>query len=167
MRIIAPIFACLTLMATSVFAGDYPKSRDEKRAEEIGSILGGEGIVFRPSKTRNNSTKTDDLPVNSFLWQASKDIIEDLAPVSMSDPENGIMSTEWYSDSKDPKRSLKVKVHITDDIISPESIKTELKQKVLKDGRWLEENAPAQLSLNIEDKILRRARQLYLRKPSK
>ena len=167
MRNIVSILACIILVSTSVYAGDYPKSKDERRTEEIGSLLGGEGIVFRPSKVRNNSTKTEDLPVNSFLWHASKDIIEDLAPISMSDPESGIMSTEWYSDSKNPKRSLKVKVHISDNVISPESIKIELKQRALQEGRWLEQNAPKRLSMDLEDKILRRARQLYLRKSSK
>lgn len=167
MRNILSILACIIAFSVNAFAGDYPKSRDEKRSEEIGSLLGGEGIVFRPSKIRNNSTKTEDLPVNSFLWYASKDIIEDLAPVSMTDLDNGIMSTEWYSDSKDPKKSLKVKVHITDDVISPESVNAEVKQRVLKDGRWLEQKASKKISLDIEDKIIRRARQLYLRKSSK
>lgn len=163
-------FACICiamLFAANVFAGDYPKSRDEKRAEEIGSVLGKEGLIFRPSKIRNNSTRTEDASVNSFLWNASKDVIEDLAPISMSDSELGILSTEWYSDSKDPKRSLKVKVNITDDVISPDSLKTEIKQKVLQDGRWLEEDASNKIALDVEDKILRRARQLYLRKSSK
>lgn len=167
MKNIISIFACIVFICSNAFAGDYPKSRDERRADEIGSLIGGEGIVFRPSKIRNNSTKTEDLPVNSFLWHASKDIIEDLAPISMSDPESGIMSTEWYSDSKDPKKSLKIKVQVSDDVISPESISTEVKQRVLKDGRWLEESAPKKLSVDIEDKIIRRARQLYLRKSSK
>ena len=138
MRIYTYIFGCLILAATSTFAGDYPKSRDEKRAEEIGSILGGEGIVFRPSRVRNESTKTDDMVVNSFLWKASRDIIEDLAPISISDPESGIMSTEWYSDSKSPKQSLKIKVEIKGDVIRPESLQVSVRQKVLKKGRWLE-----------------------------
>ena len=167
MRFISCIIACIIFVSANAFAGDYPKSRDERRAEEMGSVLGGEGMIFRPTKIRNNATKTDDSKVNSFLWNASKDVVEDLAPISMSDRDAGILTTEWYSDSKDPKRSLKVKIHIISDVISPESIKTILKQKILKDGRWLEDNAGEELALDIEDKILRRARQLYLRKSRK
>jgi hypothetical protein len=42
----------------------------------MGSVLGGEGIVFRPTKIRNNSTRTEDSKVNNYLWNATKDIVE-------------------------------------------------------------------------------------------
>ncbi|MGV2432042.1 MAG UNVERIFIED_CONTAM: DUF3576 domain-containing protein [Rickettsiaceae bacterium] len=90
-----------------------------------------------------------------------------MAPIATSDAESGVISTEWYSNSKDPKRSFKVKVQITGDVIAPESINTELKQRILKDGRWLEDSSSSKLAMDIENKILRRARQLYLRKPSR
>ncbi len=160
--------ACIIMTASSLsYAGNYPETRDEKRAKEMGSVLGGDGLVFRPGKIRNTSTKTDDTNVNKYLWQASHDIVEDLAPIASSDAESGTLVTEWYSNGKEPNRSFKLKVHVIGDVISPESIKTELKQRVLKDGRWLEDKASSDLQTSVEDKILRRARQLYLRKSAK
>ena len=58
---------CLTIfVATFASASDsqYPRTREERRREEIGSVVGGEGLVFRPGKIRNESTKTDNNKVN-------------------------------------------------------------------------------------------------------
>lgn len=167
MKKLSLIFSCLFFLSNAALAGDYPKSPEERRSEQIGSILGGEGLIFRPTKVRNTSTKTGDSCPNAYLWNAAKDIVEDIAPISKSDKDDGVLTSEWYSDKKDPKRSLKIKISITDDVISPESIKTELKSKVLKDGRWLEDDASGSQAMEIEDKILRRARQLYIRKSGK
>lgn len=161
------LFVGLLLLSNTVCAGDYPKSSEERKAEEMGSILGGEGLIFRPTKIRNTSTRTDDCGTNTYLWNASMDIVEDIAPISKADKEDGVITTEWYSDKKDSNRSLKIKITITDDVISPESIKTEIKSKVLKDGRWLEDSVSGSQSMEVEDSILRRARRLYIRKSGK
>ena len=147
----------------AAIAGDYPKSADERKAEEMGSVLGGEGIVFHPGKVKNLATKTDNAKLNQFLWQATLDVV-DFAPIISSEHDQGFIATDWYSDKKEPKRSLKLEVTIVGDIISPESIKTVLKQRIKKDGVWVEDNAPSSVQMDVEDKILRRARQLYIRK---
>ena len=166
MKKLSLLAAATLLLTQSAFASDYPQTRDERQAEEMGSILGGDGIVFHPGKTKNLSTKTADSKINQYLWQAMLDVV-DFAPISSTEPDLGVISTDWYSDSKDPKRSLKLKIMIVGDVISPESIKTELKQRVKKEGVWVEDNAPSHLQMDVEDKILRRARQLYIRKSSK
>jgi len=168
MKILYYFVICSFFAFTStIHAGEYPQTRDERRAEEIGSVLGGEGVVFRPTKIRNTSTKTDDSAVNKYLWRATQDILDDIAPVASSDADSGTVVTEWYSNKSEPNRSFKLKVNIIADTISPESIKTDLKQRILKDGRWLEDKSKSNLSSDIEDKILRRARQLYLRKSTR
>lgn len=166
MKILFLILVSLVLVSEVVVAGDYPKTRDERRAEEVGSVLGGEGIVFHPGRVKNLATKTADSKVNRYLWQASLDIV-DFAPLISSDPETGVIVTDWYSDKSDPKRSLKLHVSIIGDIIAPESIKTELKQRIKKDGVWVEDTASSKIQMEVEDKILRRARQLYIRNTSK
>lgn len=167
MKIFYTFLSLLFLLSNTAYAGDYPKSPEERKAEEIGSILGGDGLIFRPSKIQNNSTRTKGSKANSFMWNASMDILEDMAPISISDKEEGTITTEWYSDREDPNRSYKIKVQISDNVIRPESITTELKSKVLKNGRWLEEKYSGDKATEIENNILRRARQLYIRKSGK
>lgn len=158
------IICCLlSLVAVSALAeaDGYPKTREERRSDEMGSMVGGEGIVFRPGKVRNESTKTPDSKINTFLWQASLEVV-DMAPLRVTDSKRGIVATDWYSDKVHPNRTIKVTVNITDNIISPESIDVKIQQKSLKGGRWLEENLDRAMKLDIETKILRRAKELYI-----
>ena len=157
------IILSMLFISKLAVAGDYPKSADERRAEEMGSVLGGDGVVFHPGKVKNLATKTDNSKINQYLWQATLDVV-DFAPIISSEHDLGFVATDWYSDKKDPKRSLKLEISIVGDIISPESIKTVLKQRVKKDGVWIEDNAHSSIQIEVEDKILRRARQLYIRK---
>ena len=46
----------LTAFAIQSFASDYPKSKTEREMDEMGSILQGEGLVFRPKKTKNSAS---------------------------------------------------------------------------------------------------------------
>ena len=160
------VILSVLLISECAIAGDYPKTRDERRAEEMGSVLGDDGIVFHPGRIKNLSTKTADTKVNQYLWQAALDAV-DFTPIISSDPNTGVIATDWYSDKQDTKRSFKLTVSIVGDTIAIESIKTELKQRVKKDGIWVEDNAPSNIQMEVEDKILRRARQLYIRKSSK
>lgn len=164
------IIACFaSFIFSSVFAEDdgYPKSRQERKADEMGSMLGGEGIVFRPGKIRNETTKTQGSKVNKFLWQASLEIISDIAPIVVNDSEKGLISTDWYSNKSNPKNSMKTSVAILDNIISPEAIEVTIQQKTFKNGRWLESDLERAMKLDIETKILRRAKELYINNSKK
>lgn len=146
------------------FAEDdgYPKSREDRKADEMGSVMGGEGVVFRPGKIKNESTKTPGSKINTFLWQSSKEVLESLAPLSVLDNNKGIISTDWYSDKSNPNRTVKLTVNIKDNVIAPEAIDVTVQHRVLKNGRWLEGDLERSTKLNIETKILRRAKELYI-----
>lgn len=153
----------IILFSLNVSAGDYPKTRDEAKAEEIGSVL-GEGIVFHPTKVKNMATKTHDSKINQYLWQAIQDVV-DFAPIVSQDENLGKISTDWYSNKENNDTSSKLTISIVGDVISPESLHIELKQRVRKDGVWQESlQTNDSFRASIEDKILRRARQLYIRK---
>lgn len=145
------------------YESKYPQSREDRQADEMGSILGGEGIIFRPSKIRNESTKTTHSTFNKYLWDASLDVLS-VAPLMVKDENSGMISTDWYSDKKDPNLTIKVSVKILDNIIAPESIDVEVLQRVFKNGRWLEDNASDSIKIKTEEEILRKAKSLYAKK---
>lgn len=164
MRIILTLICLLLIAPSTIFAEDdgYPKSRSDRKSEEMGSMLGGEGVVFRPGKIRNETTKTNDEKINKFLWQASIETLSNFAPLITQDVNRGIVSTDWYSDKSHPNSSSKITAVITGDIISPESIEVNVQQKTLKNGRWLEGSLERAIKMDFETKILRRAKQIYI-----
>jgi hypothetical protein len=154
------IFSLSNVYATE---SKYPQSREDRQADEMGSILGGDGIIFRPSKIRNESTKTSNSSFNKYLWDASLQVLA-VAPLMVKDENSGVISTDWYSDRSDPNRTIKITVKILDNVISPESIDVEVLQRVLRNGRWLEENSSNDIKIKTEEEILRKAKALYIKK---
>ena len=145
---------------TSSIASEYPMTRDERRAEEMGSALGGEGIIFRPSKIAKTSTSTKENSANTYLWEAALETL-DLAPLNVKNKDRGLISTDWYGDKSNPDLSSKITVKVSSNIISPESIEVTYKQRILKNGSWIEDEAPKSKSMEIEAQIIRKARELY------
>ncbi|MBP7189809.1 MAG: DUF3576 domain-containing protein [Rickettsiaceae bacterium] len=156
--------AIIMILPCISFAEDdgYPKSREDRKADEMGSVIGGEGVVFRPGTIRNESTKTPDSKVNKFLWQASKEILESVSPLATIDSKKGVLSTDWYSDRANPNRTMKLTVNIRGNVISPEAVDVTVQQRTFKNGRWLEGDFERSVKLDVETKILRRAKELYI-----
>lgn len=132
--------------------------------DEMGSIAGGEGIVFRPGKVRNESTKASVNnvgKVNKYLYQATLDVLETV-PLASADSTGGVIVTEWYSTGSSSNTQFKVNVFIKDDIISAEALEVKAFERAKRNGKWSEDYKKSPMSIVLEDKILRRARELYI-----
>jgi hypothetical protein len=151
------------------FASEYPKSKQEKLREEIGSMAGEDGIVFRPFNSRNEETKSvvkGEKKVNKYLWEATRFVLK-FMPISSFDANNGIIVTDWYSSKAEPNYSYKIEVTINDNIISPDAIEVNVYEKRLKGGQWYNEPMSSTLSYKFEDQIIRKARELYIKAKDK
>lgn len=161
LRIFLPI-SILILFAVNSFAeSSYPKSQKEQREEQMGSIFGGDGLVFQPGKIMNSSTRTDGMPVNKYLWIASLEAVN-FMPISSTDAVGGIIVTDWYSNEKNATERFKIMIMITDNVITPSSIDVRVYKRLKKEGEWVDVKTSDELRNNIEDKILRRARDLNI-----
>lgn len=160
MKINALTILLIIFLPIISFAGDYPKSKVEKEMEEMGSVLGGEGIVFRPGKTKATETKATIGKVNKYLFQAAINVLN-FAPLVSADSNGGVIITDWYNSPDQPNTKLKVHVYIKDQIISTEALEVIVYEKKRAQGKWSEDYKKSAVSFVIEDKILRRARELY------
>lgn len=140
---------------------DYPETVGEREMDNMGSILGGEGLIFRPGKTKNESTKTGLSHINKYLWQASIDSLSSI-PLASADSNGGIIITEWYSPKDKQNFRFKVNIIIKDNVISPDAIQVRVFEQILKNGNWIDGHTSNNLAIIIEDTILRRARELYI-----
>lgn len=156
--------ACALLLATTVYAEDlndqYPKTREERQADEMGSVLGGEGIVVRPGGVSSVEKVTPAQGgFNALLWQASQEIV-DVAPLALVDSKHGVLSTDWYSAKNAPDTSVKMTVRVIGKDLSAKSLEVKLQQKTMKNGRWVEEDAKSGAASDMAAKILKRARDI-------
>ncbi len=140
---------------------DYPETEEVQRFEDIGSVVGGEGLIFRPGKIKNESTRTQEIKVNRYLWQASIETLNHM-PLASVDSYGGVVITEWYSPNNKPNFRFKISVFIKDNVINPDAIEVKIFEQILKNGNWISTNNTPSLAISLEDKILRRARELYI-----
>ncbi|MFY9589920.1 DUF3576 domain-containing protein [Rickettsia endosymbiont of Halotydeus destructor] len=141
--------------------GGYPQSEKETKWEEVGSAAGGEGLVFRPGRVKNESTKASGYLVNKYLWQASIETLN-FIPLASADSNGGVIITEWYSPAGKQNYRFKINIFIKDDIIHPDSLEVKIFEEILKNNRWQQSDSKSDLALMLEDKILRKARTLYI-----
>ncbi len=159
--ILVSVFSAITLLAAQSFASDYPQTQVEREMDEMGSLLGGEGIIFRPGKERSSATKAKIGNVNKYLFQASIEILK-FAPLASADSKGGAIITEWYSPKDQKNTQFKVTVYIKDDLITPEGLEVIAFERKMVGGKWSEDHQSSPIAKVLEDKIIRKARDLYL-----
>jgi len=150
----------LLAYTTNSLAGDYPKSRVETEMDEMGSLLQGEGIVFRPGKTKSTATKAKIGNVNKYLYQAALEVL-DFVPLTSADSVGGVIITEWENPKGQPNSQFKINVFIKDDIISSEALDVKAYERTKTGNKWSKDYKESAIGSILEDKIIRRARTLY------
>jgi hypothetical protein len=98
--------------------------------------------------------------VNSYLWRATLDTLA-FMPLASADPYGGVIITDWYSDPQKPDERFKCTVYILDTRLRGDALKVTVFKEVSNgQGGWVPSQAADQTSLDIENAILTRARQL-------
>jgi len=159
---------CAILLAsTASYAEDlndqYPMTKEEREAKEMGSVIGGEGLVLRPNANRTETLVPAEGKINKLLWQAAQEMV-DVAPLALVDAKNGVLSTDWYSTKEAPETSLRLSVRIMGSKLAAESVNVKLQQKTMKDGRWIEEETKSKFASDMATRIFARAKDLSSKK---
>lgn len=122
------------------------------------TIFGEGGMSFFGNNGNNNSGGS--LGVNSFLWRASLDTLQDI-PISSVDPFGGVILSDWFIPPQSPNERLKVNIFILDRTLRADGIRVGVFRQVLgSDQVWRDAEVPAATRIQIEDAILTKARQM-------
>ena len=88
-----------------------PKERVKKNLEE------GKGFRFN-DVVNNRGSRNFEFASSNELWRASLDTI-DFIPLASANYSGGVIITDWYSDSNNPKESIKIVIRfLTNEIRS-------------------------------------------------
>jgi len=111
----------------------------------------------RPEHHRGPSTGDQVSPV---LWQAARDTL-DFVPAANEDAVTGTLVTDWYSPQSKPDQRFRVNVYVLAWALRSDSIAVEVERQVRNPtGGWADAPVERRLAQNLQDEILRRARQL-------
>ena len=100
--------------------------------------------------------------VNGYLWRAALDTLS-FMPMEDVDSAGGVIISDWYINPDVPTERLKVAVYILDQALRADGLKVSVFRQELADGIWSNANVRAATSMQIEEAILARARELRLK----
>jgi len=110
-------------------------------------------------------TRSDSgIPVNAYLWRASLDTVS-FIPLASADPFGGVIITDWYVPQEAPAERMKVQVTILDRDLRADGVRVSVFKQVQParaGGAWVDAQVDPRTSIDIENAILTRARQLRI-----
>lgn len=154
-RVAVCLAAALALSACSMFGGPE-RNNGQSRADDnsrSGVSVGGRG------GGRNNGAA--DIGVNAFLWRASLDTLN-FMPLASADPFGGVIITDWHSEATAPNERFKATVYILDTRLRADALNVSLFRQTQTNGQWVDAPVNPDTEIQIENQILRRARELRL-----
>ena len=95
-----------------------PVNADERARKNIEE---GRGISLKGAMNRNKGT-TFQFSSSNPLWRASLETI-DFMPLATVDYSGGIIITDWYTDTSNPKEAIKITLRFLSNEIQSNSIK--------------------------------------------
>jgi len=128
------------------------------------AIVGVLGLAACGGKATHGSPKTGQavIGVNSYLWRASLDTLA-FMPLQSADPYGGVVNTDWYVDPQRPTERFKATVYILDGRLRADGLTVTVFKEISNgQGGWIPSPVAEQTSIDIENAILTRARELRL-----
>lgn len=97
--------------------------------------------------------------VNPYLWRASLDTFDDL-PIGSADPIGGLIIYDWKSFANAPGERIKATVYILDTRLRADGVKVSVYRQTNESGDWVDAPVDPATAIQLENKILDRARTL-------
>lgn len=130
------------------------------------SIFGGSGggidifgLFGSGNKAGGGGGGGGGIGVNNYLWRASLDTIS-FMPLASADPFGGVIITDWYTPPETPAERFKMNVYILGRQLRADGVRVSVFRQNRAGNDWLDANVAKTTSVNLENEILNRARQL-------
>jgi hypothetical protein len=94
-----------------------------------------------------------------YLWQAALDSL-DFMPLAQADATGGVIITDWYAPPETPDERFKINVFVQGQEIRADAVKVRVFRQVRQDDGWTDAAVDPKTPVELEDNILRRAREL-------
>jgi hypothetical protein len=152
------------------FSGDdtvYPDDTFRKTGQDPfkpnQSIFGEGGLnVFGSDAPIEGGAGGTGIAVNSYLWRASLDTIS-FMPLASADPFGGVIITDWYTPPEAHDERFKVNIYILGRDLRADGVRAAVfRQKQDGTGGWLDVAVEQKTTIDLENAILTRARQLRI-----
>ncbi len=131
----------------------------EKRTSSNGKLFGEDALTFGRGSARQSAPNAG-IGVNGFPWRASLDTMS-FIPLASADPFGGVIISDWYAPPESPGERFKITVYILGTELRSDGIRAAVfRQEKTGEANWLDAPVGNETSIQLENAILTRARQL-------
>jgi hypothetical protein len=163
--VIALVTGCSSVSEMDTKA-EYPKSPEDERRARSGSLTGDGLVLFGKSDDDANSSGGNaGIGINSYLWRATLETLS-FMPMASADPFGGVIITDWYEDPKNKGERFKVNVVIVDKKLTANAVNVSVFKQLYTGGGWRDSEPSETVAIDLENKILTKARSLRVAKES-
>jgi Domain of unknown function (DUF3576) len=161
------VFPAVLGVAALLLAGCSSDKAEESEPRQVEANAGGAngGLLdgFLNNGLTGGGQRSETITVNSYLWRASLDTMSFL-PLSTADPFGGVIITDWYSPPETPSERFKVTVYILDRELRADGLRVAVFRQTREGkGAWVEAKVDDRTARDLENAILKRARQMRIR----
>jgi hypothetical protein len=144
--------------------------REQRQRNRGGTFTGADGITLFSTGNRSAAAAAaagdggggGGLGVNAYLWRGALETLN-FMPLASADPFGGLIITDWYQPAGVSDERLKVHVLILDRALRADALEVSVfRQQRDARGDWVEEPVDPQTKVELEDKILTKARELRI-----
>ncbi|MGE4218400.1 MAG: DUF3576 domain-containing protein [Alphaproteobacteria bacterium] len=152
-------------LASACSGGDERVVDPQPIAAQTTGPAGGDGLLN--NLFGNKSSGLDEgragVAVNAYLWRAALDTVS-FMPISTADVFAGVIITDWYSPPETPQERFKLMVYILDRELRADGLRVQtFRQRKATDGEWAQAVVDKQTNTDLENAILKRARQMRVK----
>jgi len=148
--------------------GDIGRGRMGRNALALALVAGAMaltacgGRMNHPYAVKGHGAPAGASGVNAYLWRATLDTLA-FMPLTSADPYGGVVITDWYINPEKPDERFKATVYILDTRLRADGLNVSVFRQVNNGGGgWVDAPTSTQTSIDIENAILTRARELRL-----
>ncbi len=156
-------FSVITLLlcANNIMASDYPEPKIEREIKGMGSLIPvTKYTVF--SQDEQKKQKKIDASLNQYLYRSALDVLK-FAPIISADNVTGVIITDWYDVHNNSNMQFKVMVYVPNEDLSSNVFEVVAFERKKIDNAWSVAAKSAAIAKVLEDKIAKKARDLYLK----
>lgn len=139
----------------------YPKSKEERERQELGSIIAGEDEIAIKNGKIQTAKKQE---TNEYLWQAALQVISDF-PISSADKASGTIITEWYVSQAAPNEKFKFVIIISNSALDANTLSIKGHKQIRNSrGEFVNAKMSDSVIKDLESKILTTAKKIRISK---
>jgi len=141
----------------------YNESINKGGGARGGTLFGPQGLVLGiGGKNGGGNNAGAALGVNAYLWRGALDTLS-FMPLASADPFGGVIITDWYQPPSSPGERFKATTYILGRQLRADGVRVSVFRQVMQGGQWVDAPVSPNTNVELENKILARARELRIR----